>query len=82
MVCFCCLFLDFSRLARVLGDGKVVWKAHMVVYLSKDLLGRDHQAHNLPNGHFKVHLRKLEEPLEEARHAGFIAARGGCGAKV
>lgn len=54
----------------------------MVVYLAKHLLRRYNQAHNLPHGHFKVHLRELEEPLEEAWHAGFMAAGWRGGAKV
>jgi hypothetical protein len=49
----------------------------VVVYLPKDFLGRNDQAHNLPHGHFKVHLRELEQALEEAGHFDFIAARGG-----
>lgn len=39
---------------------------HVVVYGSKDLLGGDYQARHLPHGHLKVHLRELEEALEEA----------------
>lgn len=57
-------------------------EAYVVVYLPEDLLGRYDQAHNLPDGHFKVHLRELEEPLEEAWHAGFVAPGGRCGAEV
>ena len=44
----------------------------MIVYLSEDLLRRYYQAHNLPYGHLKVHLRKLEHALEEARHLDLI----------
>jgi hypothetical protein len=51
-------------------------ESYVVVYLSKHLLGRDYQAHDLPYGHLEVHLRELEEPLEEARHFDLIAPRG------
>ncbi len=44
----------------------------MVVYLSKDLLWRNDQTHNLPERHLEVHLWKFEEALEEAWHADFI----------
>jgi hypothetical protein len=45
----------------------------MVVYLPEHLLRRNYEAHDLPYGHLEVHLRKLEQALEEARHADFIA---------
>jgi hypothetical protein len=51
----------------------------MVVYLSEDLLRRYYQAHNLPYGHLKVHLRELEQALEEARHFDLISPRRGRG---
>jgi hypothetical protein len=51
----------------------------MVIYLPKHFLRSDYQAHNLPYGHLKVHLRKLEEALKKARHFNLIAAGGGCG---
>lgn len=55
----------------------------MVVYGPEDLLRRNNQVQHLPQGHLKVHLRKLEQALEEARHAdALIAARGRGAAKV
>lgn len=45
---------------------------YMVVYLSKHLLGCYYQAHDLPYGHFKVHLGEFEHALEEARHLDLI----------
>lgn len=54
----------------------------MVVYLPEDLFRGDDQAHDLPYGHLKVHLRELEEALEEAWHASLVAARRGRRAKV
>lgn len=56
--------------------------AYVVEDLPKHFLGRDYQAHNLPHGHLKVHLRELEHALEEARHLDFIASRRGRRAKV
>lgn len=85
VVCFCCLFLRYvlGRSTKSVPRGYTrVGNAYVVVYLPKDLLRRYDQAHNLPDGHFKVHLRELEEPLEEARHADFIAPRGGGCAEV
>jgi len=55
---------------------------YVVVDLPKHLFRREQKAHNLPHGHLKVHLRELEQPLEEAGHAGFVAARGRGGAEV
>jgi hypothetical protein len=56
---------------------------YVVVYLSEDLLGRYDQAHDLPYSHLEVHLRELEQTLEEARHSDLIpAGRRGRGAKV
>ena len=77
MVCFCVVYI--SCLHRF--DGVLV-RAYVVVDLAEDFLGRDDQAHHLPYRHLKVHLGELEQPLEEARHAGFIAARGGRRAEV
>jgi hypothetical protein len=48
---------------------------YVIVYLPEDLLRRYYQAHNLPYGHLKVHLRKLEHALEEARHLDLIPPR-------
>ena len=33
---------------------------YVVVYRPEHFLGRYYQAHHLPYGHFKVHLRELE----------------------
>jgi hypothetical protein len=49
----------------------------MVIYRAKHLFGRYYQAHHLPYGHLEVHLRELEQALEEARHSYFIASCGG-----
>jgi hypothetical protein len=80
VVCFCGLFLVTllaSNLRLRYGT------SYVVIYLPEHLLRRYYQAHNLPDGHLKVHLRKLEEALEEAWHFDFIAPRGwGCGSKV
>jgi hypothetical protein len=46
--------------------------AYVVVNLPEHLLRRYYQAHDLPYGHLEVHLRELEQALEEARHADFI----------
>ena len=48
----------------------------MVVYLPKHLLRCYYQAHDLPYGHLEVHLRKLEQALEEARHSYLVSPRG------
>lgn len=41
---------------------------YLIVDLTKDLLGCNHQTRHLPNRQLKVHLRKLEHALKEARH--------------
>lgn len=38
----------------------ILHKSYMVVYLPEHLLRCNNQAHDLPNGHLKVHLWKLE----------------------
>lgn len=53
-------------------------QSYMVVYLSEHLLWCYDQAHDLPYGHLEVHLRELEQALEEARHSDLIAPCGGC----
>lgn len=52
-------------------------QSYMVVYLSEHLLRCYDQAHDLPHGHLEVHLRELEQALEEARHSDLIAPCGG-----
>jgi hypothetical protein len=47
----------------------------VVVYRSEDLLWSYDQAHHLPDGHLKVHLRELEQALEEARHVEALITR-------
>ena len=56
--------------------------AYVVEDLSKHLLRRYYQAHDLPYGHLKVHLGKLEHALEETRHLDFIPPRRWRRAKV
>lgn len=46
---------------------------YMVVYLPEHFLRCYYQAHDLPYRHLEVHLRKLEQALEEARHADLIS---------
>lgn len=75
VVCLCCLFLQSHQ--RCIGDVGAYIVAYVVEYLAKHLLGRYYQAHNLPCGHLKVHLRELEHALEEARHLDFVAPRRG-----
>jgi hypothetical protein len=49
----------------------------MIVYTPENLLGSYNEARHLPNGHLEVHLRKLEQSFEKARHPeSFIACRG------
>ena len=38
---------------------------YMVIYRLEDLLGRNQQRRHFPDGHFKVHLRELEESNRE-----------------
>lgn len=52
----------------------------MVIYGAEDLLGSYYEAHHLPDGGLKVHLRELEQALEEARHLDALAAIAGHGA--
>jgi hypothetical protein len=47
----------------------------MVVYRPEHLFGRYEETRHLPDGHFKVHLRELEESLEETRHTRGISPR-------
>ena len=82
VVCLCGLFLGCWL---VVGADSEAWRgasAYMVEDLAKHLLGRNDEAHDLPDGHLKVHLGELEHALEEARHLDFAAPRRGRRAKV
>lgn len=57
-------------------------RIYMVIYLAEDFLGGNYQAHDFPYGHLKVHLRKLEQALEKARHSSLIAPGGRCRTEV
>jgi hypothetical protein len=52
-----------------------IWSAYVVVYASEDFLRSYYETRHLPYGHLKVHLRKLEEALEEARHMETLISR-------
>ena len=81
VVGFGCLFLGKQSARKmqwlVAGRGTDV-----VVYGAEDLLGRNHQGHHLPDCHLEIHLRELEEALEEARHSQLASAGGGRAAEV
>jgi hypothetical protein len=64
LVCFCFRLALNNRLERT----------NMIIYRAKHLLGRYYEPCHLPYCQFKVHLRKLEETLEEARHANAFGA--------
>jgi hypothetical protein len=70
MICFCGLFLSHA-LAQ--SPVYTTLRRYMVVDLPEHLLGCYDQAHDLPYGHLEIHLGKLEQALEEARHFDFIA---------
>jgi hypothetical protein len=56
-------------------EGVSIMDTYMVVYRAKDLLRSYDQAHHLPDGHLKVHLRELEQALEETRHMKALVPR-------
>ena len=52
---------------------------YIIVNRAKDTLRRHDQVPHLPRRHLKVHLRPLEQPLEEARHAHLLLPASGSG---
>lgn len=54
----------------------------MIIDVPEDLLGRGEEAEHLPDGHLEVHLRELEQALEDARHLQAAARRREAAAAV
>lgn len=53
-------FLVAFKSAAILSSSVCYVSTHMIVHRLEDFLWRNQQRCHLPNGHLKVHLRKLE----------------------
>lgn len=71
-----------SEPVSAMNQWTMIGGTDVVIYRAENFLGCNYEGHHLPDCHFKVHLRELEEPLEEARHSQFASAGGGCAAEI